>query len=123
MNENEHQDQLDQPTSDQLDAGSQDDLQAPASDQLDQDAGDQLGAGQSDSQDVQEDAGDGETTGDQNVAPAFPDDQADDENEHQASLPHPYSTGFGVAGKFDSEAAPTGDVVQDDDAPAVADSQ
>lgn len=123
MNENETQDQLDQPATDQLDAGLQDELQAPAGDQLDQDAGDQLDAGDSASQDVQ-DAGDGETTGDENVAPAFPDDAPagdDQDDELAVTQPHPYVSGFGITGKFDGEAAPSvdaaGDVVQDDQAP------
>lgn len=120
MNESNPQDQLDQPATDQLDAGLQDELQAPAGDQLDQDASDQLQASDSASQDVQ-DAGDGETTGDQVMAPAFPDqvdppEQAADRDawleELAVTEPHPYTPGFGVTGKF-----PAGDAVQDDQAP------
>ena len=107
MSDQENRDQLDQVASDQLDAGHQDQLETPAGDQLDQVASDQL---------------DDATTGDLETAPTFPDAAPavdTDDDAEQASLPHPYSNGFGVAGKFDAEAAPdAGDVVQDDEAPA-----
>lgn len=118
MNEHDHQDQLDQDAGDQLDVGNQDQLDVQAGDQLEQPADqvDQL----SDDQ-----AGDGETTGDQDVSASFdggPAELDQDELETAATEPHPYSPGFGLAGKFPADNVPgaAGEVriVQDDQAPA-----
>lgn len=136
MNDQEHQDQLDQPTSDQLDAGHQDQLDQGAGDQLDQPA-DQL-AGRSDGGDngpqsldpadadaiAADVAGEDQTTtGDQETAPAFPDAPVTDDQDDdvQATEPNPYgSPGFGVTEKFpaiqdDGFDTGAGDQVEDDD--------
>lgn len=136
MSEHQHEDQLDAGAGDQLDVSAGDELDQPAGDPLADapviEAGDQ--------------DGDGETTGDQDTAPAFPDqatqpdvlpdDQEpapgivqpavdgdtgrDGDQDATVTQPNPYSRGYGVTGKFDSDAAPeaddAGQVVQDDEA-------
>jgi hypothetical protein len=95
MDENQHQDNLDQPVTDQLDQDNGDQLDAGAGDQLDQPAGIDGDQGSTPPDVVQDD-----------------DDELDQDELAAVTEPNPYSPGFGVTAKFpaggvqDEEAEP-----------------